>query len=94
MGGNFPWARQSRIGRLSTATSSIRPRAATGAAITYGRPVHRFLGGAYRDRVRVYASAIMPNTPAEGRALVARHVEQGYTAVTLGWGPSATSRNS
>ena len=28
-----------------------------------GLPVHKFLGGAYRDRVRVYASALMPESP-------------------------------
>ncbi len=52
-----------------------------------GQPVHKFLGGAYRDRVRVYASAVMPPTPEETRELVAAHVAQGYTAVKLGWGP-------
>lgn len=52
-----------------------------------GQPLHKFLGGAYRDRVRVYASAIMPETPEETRELVAAHVAQGYTAVKLGWGP-------
>jgi L-rhamnonate dehydratase len=35
----------------------------------------------------VYASAIMPETPEEAGALVARHIDQGYTAVKLGWGP-------
>lgn len=52
-----------------------------------GQPVHKLLGGAYRDRVRVYASALMPYTPEETRDLVARHVDEGYTAVKLGWGP-------
>jgi L-rhamnonate dehydratase len=52
-----------------------------------GLPVHKFLGGAYRDRVRVYASALMPASPQEARELVEQHVAQGYTAVKLGWGP-------
>ena len=52
-----------------------------------GQPAHKFLGGAYRDRVRVYASAIMPPAPEEARDLVARFIAQGYTAVKLGWGP-------
>ncbi len=51
------------------------------------RPVHAVLGGAYRDRVRVYASAIMPETPEAARDLAARYVAEGYTAVKLGWGP-------
>jgi len=52
-----------------------------------GQPLHRFLGGSYRDRVRVYASALMPDTPREAADLVGQHIAQGYTAVKLGWGP-------
>lgn len=52
-----------------------------------GQPLHRFLGGSYRDSVRVYASAIMPTTPEEAGELVARHAAEGYTAIKLGWGP-------
>jgi len=52
-----------------------------------GQPLHKFLGGSYRDQVRVYASAIMPDTPEEVGDLVRRHIAQGYTAVKLGWGP-------
>jgi L-alanine-DL-glutamate epimerase-like enolase superfamily enzyme len=39
------------------------------------------------ERVRPYASALMPETPEEVRQLVACQVEQGFTAVKLGWGP-------
>jgi L-rhamnonate dehydratase len=53
-----------------------------------GQPVHKFLGGAYRDRVRVYASALMPFTPEDTREVVARHLDEGYTAIKLGWGAS------
>ena len=52
-----------------------------------GRPVAQMLGGAYRDRVRVYASTLMPERPDEVAARVRPLVEQGYTAVKLGWGP-------
>jgi len=52
-----------------------------------GQPLHRFLGGSYRDRVRVYASAIMPDRPAEAARLVESQIANGYTAVKLGWGP-------
>jgi L-alanine-DL-glutamate epimerase-like enolase superfamily enzyme len=51
------------------------------------QPIHKFLGGHYRDRVRAYASAIMPETPEEAYAQVKQLVDQGYTAVKLGWGP-------
>ncbi len=52
-----------------------------------GRPLHKVLGGAFRDRVRAYATDIMPPTPEEAFNLVAGHVVQGFTAVKVGWGP-------
>ena len=51
-----------------------------------GLPIHQLLGGAIRDRVRVYASDLTP----EDKALVVPRakalVDQGYTALKFGWG--------
>jgi L-alanine-DL-glutamate epimerase-like enolase superfamily enzyme len=51
------------------------------------QPVWRLLGGAFRRKLRAYASILFGDTPAEteqvGRTLVA----QGYQAVKFGWGP-------
>jgi len=52
-----------------------------------GKPVHELLGGARRDRVRAYASRLMPDTPEETAEAVAELCEDGFTAVKLGWGP-------
>ncbi len=52
-----------------------------------GMPVHKLLGGSYADRVRPYASALMPETLDEVKRLVDSQVQQGFTAVKLGWGP-------
>jgi L-alanine-DL-glutamate epimerase-like enolase superfamily enzyme len=52
-----------------------------------GKPVHELLGGAKRDRVRAYASMLMPDTTAETAERVAALREQGFTAIKLGWGP-------
>jgi L-alanine-DL-glutamate epimerase-like enolase superfamily enzyme len=52
-----------------------------------GKPVHELLGGARRDRVKAYASTLMPETPAEAHATVAAQREAGFGAVKLGWGP-------
>ncbi|MBO0779402.1 MAG: mandelate racemase/muconate lactonizing enzyme family protein [Ktedonobacteraceae bacterium] len=52
-----------------------------------GQPIHKFLGGSYRDRVRVYASAIMPETVKEVHEQVNYLADEGYTAIKLGWGP-------
>jgi L-alanine-DL-glutamate epimerase-like enolase superfamily enzyme len=52
-----------------------------------GKPVHKLLGGSYTDKVRAYASALMPDTTDEVKKLVGKQVSLGYTAVKLGWGP-------
>lgn len=52
-----------------------------------GRPVVDLLGGARTDRVRVYASEVMPETPEQVREIAARAVDDGYSALKLGWGP-------
>ena len=52
-----------------------------------GKPVCELIGTPRRDRVRAYASMLMPDTAAQVRARVAAVVAQGFTAVKLGWGP-------
>lgn len=52
-----------------------------------GKPVHKLLGGSYADKVRPYASMLMPDTIDEVKRNVEKYVAQGYTAVKLGWGP-------
>ena len=52
-----------------------------------GKPVHELLGGARRESVRAYASRLMPDTPEEASEAVAALVDDGFTAVKLGWGP-------
>ena len=58
-----------------------------------GKPVYELLGGAQRDKVRAYASMLMPDTPEEvRRARRRRSATQGFTAVKLGWGPLGARR--
>ena len=52
-----------------------------------GQPVWALLGERQRDRVRAYASTLMPETVDEVRRRVEGLAEQGFTAVKLGWGP-------
>ncbi len=52
-----------------------------------GKPVHELLGGANRDRIRAYASTLMPDTPAEARTVAAGLRADGFGGVKLGWGP-------
>lgn len=49
-------------------------------------PIHKLLGGAYRDQVRPYASTLFRST-AQGMAEASRnYLEKGFTAVKFGWG--------
>ncbi len=52
-----------------------------------GKPVHKLLGGSYSDKVRAYASALMPDTIEEVKKMTEKYVSQGYTAIKYGWGP-------
>jgi L-rhamnonate dehydratase len=52
-----------------------------------GKPISELLGGAIRDKVRAYASMLMPDTTEETAERVGALREQGFTAVKLGWGP-------
>jgi L-rhamnonate dehydratase len=52
-----------------------------------GKPVFELLGTPHRDRVRAYASRLMPETAAEVTDAIAELRDQGFTAVKLGWGP-------
>jgi L-alanine-DL-glutamate epimerase-like enolase superfamily enzyme len=52
-----------------------------------GKPVCELLGGANRDRVKAYASTLMPETPDETRRAVESCRAAGFGAVKLGWGP-------
>lgn len=52
-----------------------------------GKPVHKLLGGSYTERVRAYASALMPNTVDDVTRMAESYVSQGFTAIKFGWGP-------
>jgi L-rhamnonate dehydratase len=52
-----------------------------------GKPISELLGGAVRDKVRAYASMLMPDTTEEAAARVDALRNDGFTAVKLGWGP-------
>jgi L-rhamnonate dehydratase len=51
-----------------------------------GRPVYKLLGGAYRDRVRAYASTLFRPTPDDMKRACAGYLEKGFTAIKFGWG--------
>lgn len=52
-----------------------------------GKPVHKLLGGSYTNKVRAYASALMPDNKETVKKMVESYVSQGFTAIKFGWGP-------
>jgi L-rhamnonate dehydratase len=52
-----------------------------------GKPVYELLGAPVRDRVRAYASMLMPDTTDEVTERVTELRGRGFSAVKLGWGP-------
>jgi L-rhamnonate dehydratase len=57
-----------------------------------GRPLHKLLGGARRDRVRAYASTLFRPTPDAMRRACEFYLSRGFTAVKFGWGPFGQNR--
>ncbi|MGP1397564.1 MAG: mandelate racemase/muconate lactonizing enzyme family protein [Inquilinaceae bacterium] len=51
-----------------------------------GLSAGRLLGGRYRDRVQPYCSLLM-DEPARMSDLLAEHLEHGFRAFKIGWGP-------
>src|SRR5664279_3564498 len=51
-----------------------------------GKPVHKLLGGSYVDKVRPYASALMPDSLDEVKRMTEKYSSLGYTAIKYGWG--------
>lgn len=67
---------------LATAAAAIEHALWDIKGHRYGLPAHEFLGGAVRDRVRVYAW-VGGDRPADVVAGVRARVAQGYTAVKM-----------
>jgi len=59
-----------------------------------GRPVYQLLGGAFRKKLRAYASILFGDTPAETERIGRNLVQQGFRAVKFGWGPMGQSEES
>lgn len=51
------------------------------------RSIASMLGGVYRDKIKAYASAIMPETPEEAADMAREYADRDYLAMKFGWGP-------
>lgn len=54
---------------------------------TAGLSVAQLMGGEESRDIEIYASEVMPDTPDEVAAIATRVVDEGFTALKLGWGP-------
>lgn len=52
-----------------------------------GKPVSQLLGTPLRDKVKAYASTLMPDTPEAVAARVVELGAMGFRAIKFGWGP-------
>lgn len=52
-----------------------------------GKPICELIGTHVHERIRAYASRLMPDTPEEVTDAVSELTDQGFTAIKLGWGP-------
>jgi L-rhamnonate dehydratase len=52
-----------------------------------GKPICELLGTKKRDRIKPYASLLMPNTEREAATAVERLAAMSFSAIKLGWGP-------
>jgi L-alanine-DL-glutamate epimerase-like enolase superfamily enzyme len=53
----------------------------------HGVPVSEAMGGTYHQKLKAYASSLMPPTIKEAAELAERYASQGYRAMKFGWGP-------
>ena len=57
----------------------------------YDQPIHRLLGGAFRKKVRAYASVLFGKDGNETAEIGKKWVDKGFTAVKFGWKPMGES---
>lgn len=57
-----------------------------------GKPVHKLLGGRFHDKLRAYASMLMPDTEEEVRSKAKEYMARGFTAIKFGWGALGESK--
>jgi L-rhamnonate dehydratase len=50
------------------------------------RPIHKLLGGCFRDKLPAYASALFPEDPREIVKMIVGCVGKGFKGVKFGWG--------
>lgn len=58
------------------------------------RPVYKLLGGAYREKVRAYASTLFRPKPDDIKKACEYYLLKGFTAIKFGWGVFGQDRKN
>ena len=58
------------------------------------KPLYKLLGGAYRQKVRAYASTLFRPTPDDMKKACEYYLSKNFTAVKFGWGVFGTDRKN
>lgn len=59
-----------------------------------GKPVHKLIGGAYRDKIPAYCSVLMPDNEDEIKRIADTYLPMGFKAVKFGWGAIGQSKEN
>lgn len=58
------------------------------------RPIYKLLGGAYRGKIRAYASTLFRPTPDDIKKACEFYLSKGFTAIKFGWGVFGQDRKN
>ncbi len=51
-----------------------------------GKPVHKLIGGSFRNKIKAYCSVLMPETEEEIARICETYLPMGFTGIKWGWG--------
>ena len=51
-----------------------------------GKPIHKLIGGSFRDRIPAYCSILMPDSEEEIRRIADTYLPKGFMGIKFGWG--------
>ncbi len=57
-----------------------------------GKPIHKLLGGRFRDKIPAYCSILMPETEDEIKRIVDEYMPKGFKGIKFGWGALGQSK--
>lgn len=56
------------------------------------KPIHKLLGGCFRDKIPAYCSVLMPENEKDINEIVETYIPQGFKGIKFGWGALGKSK--